>query len=671
MYKKIFLLILSAIMLLSCYLGCFTVSAQGNINPGSWVAVDGLGRTVANYEEVGDKDESKFVGMFYWTWHLSQSSGKKAYNVTEIINQYPEARNDWNHKAWVNTPSGTPYFWDEPMFGYYVNSDTYVVRKHAEMLADAGVDVIIFDCTNGTFTWPEGYNVIFKVFSEAKAEGVNVPQVAFMLNFAANTNSRTELKMLYGQIYSKAKYQDLWFYWEGKPLIMAHKQCLDLTNDKDKEISEFFTFRQNEPTYFAKDTKIAQEVWGWCSVYPQTKYGVRDDGSVEQMTVNVAQNASEYGLVAMNDYRGGVFGRGYAKGDYSYSFKYQNKDVVIDKNTENAYFYGLNFQQQWDYALQVDPDFIFITGWNEWIAGRHSEWQGTKNAFPDQYNAEFSRDIEPSRGILKDYFYYQLVSNVRKYKGVDAPEKATADKNVNKTIDINAADDQWADVLLSFDHYTGSTKERDSKGWGSYKYVSNTMRNDIVTSKVAYDANNIYFMVETLNDISSSSDPAWMRLLIDTDTTGVSSNWEGFEFIINRVSPNGNEAAVERSTGGWNFEQCGTAQFSVNGKRLQISVPRSALGLEKTVDFNFKWADNTRVDDATEDSGDIMDFYQYGDVAPGGRFAFRFSGAIVDVDDKGTSEKSGCGGSLGIATATMLIAFAAVVTLKRKNEEIK
>ena len=138
MYKKIFLLILSAIMLLSCYLGCFTVSAQGNINPGSWVAVDGLGRTVANYEEVGDKDESKFVGMFYWTWHLSQSSGKKAYNVTEIINQYPEARNDWNHKAWVNTPSGTPYFWDEPMFGYYVNSDTYVVRKHAEMLADAG-----------------------------------------------------------------------------------------------------------------------------------------------------------------------------------------------------------------------------------------------------------------------------------------------------------------------------------------------------------------------------------------------------------------------------------------------------------------------------------------------------------------------------------------------------
>lgn len=667
MCKKLFLLFLSAIMLLSCYLGGYSVSAA-NINPGSWAAVDGLGRTVAGYEEVGDKDEDKFVGMFYWTWHLSQSSGKKAYNVTEIINQYPEARNDWNHRAWLNTSSGTPYFWDEPLFGYYVNSDKYVVRKHAEMLADAGVDVIIFDCTNGTFTWPEGYNVIFKVFSEAKAEGVDVPQVAFMLNFAPNDDSRTELKMLYGQIYSKGKYQDLWFYWDDKPLIMAHKNCLDLSNNKDKEISEFFTFRQNEPTYFAKDTNISQKVWGWCSVYPQTKYGVREDGSVEQMTVNVAQNASEHGLVAMNDYRGGVFGRGYAKGDYSYTFKYKNEDVVIDKNTDNAYFYGLNFQQQWDYALQVDPDFIFITGWNEWIAGRHSEWQGTKNAFPDQYNAEFSRDIEPSRGILKDYYYYQLVSNVRKFKGVDSPSLATDDKNVNKSIDINSADDQWADVLLSYDHYIGSTKERNSVGWGSKKYVSNTMRNDIVTSKVAYDAENIYFMVETLNDLSDPSDPAWMRLLIDTDTTGISPNWEGFEYIINRASPNGNEAVIERSTGGWNFEQCGIAKLSVNGKRLQIAVPRATLGLEKTLDFNFKWADNTRADDATDDSGDIMDFYQYGDVAPGGRFTFRFTGATAQTGDNSKpAEKKGCGGSIGAVSTHIIVALAfAIIVTKKK-----
>ncbi|MBE7066839.1 MAG: hypothetical protein E7385_04735 [Ruminococcaceae bacterium] len=675
MSKKLFSLVLTFMIVISCFAG--TVQTQAaNINPGSWAAVDGLGRTVVSHADVGDKDNEKFVGIFYWTWHLSQSSGKKAYNVTEIINQYPEARNDWNHEAWKNTSSGTPYFWDEPLFGYYVNSDRYVVRKHAEMLADADVDVVIFDCTNGTFTWREGYTVLFEVFAEARAQGVDTPQVAFMLNFAPNEESKTELKLLYSDIYSKGKYQDLWFMWEGKPLVMAHPECLNLENKKEAEIAEFFTFRKNEPSYFVSDRTIDQNYWGWCSVYPQAKYGVREDGSVEQMTVNVAQNASEHGLVAMNDYRGGVYGRGYAKDDYSYSYTYKNETVTINKDTENAYFYGLNFQQQWDYALEVDPDFIFITGWNEWIAGRHQEWQSTTNAFPDQYNAEFSRDIEPSKGILKDYFYYQLVSNVRKYKGVDAPDLATEDKNVNKTININSSDDQWADVLLSFDHYTGSTIERDSKGWGTNKYESNTMRNDIVTTKVAYDNEYVYFMVETLEELTPSTDPAWMRLLIDTDHTGITPNWEGFEYIINRVSPNGFDASVEKSTGGWNFESVGTAKFSVQGKRLQIAVPREALGMtdtSKAPEFNFKWADNTRADNTTEDSGDILDFYQYGDVAPGGRFMFQFTGAIAktvidDTPEEPTSEGcTGCSGGNASAMIQVLFVAACALIIKKKK----
>lgn len=670
MYKR-FLFIVSCLLFISCFAGGVNTQAA-NINPGSWVAVDGLGRTVVSHADVGDRNTDKFVGVFYWIWHTSQSSGgKKAYNVTQVINQYPEARNDWNHHAWQNTASGTPYFWDEPMFGYYVNTDKYVVRKHAEMLADADVDVIIFDCTNGTATWPDGYNVLFDIFAKAREEGVDTPQVAFMLNFAANTNSQTELKALYKAIYSKEKYKELWFMWEEKPLIMAHKACLNLEDPTEAEIAEFFTFRQNEPSYFVDDTPIDKEAWGWCSVYPQTKFGVREDGSVEQMTVSVAQNANEHGLVAMNDYRGGVFGRGYAKGDYSYSYIYKNETVTIDKSTKDAYLYGLNFQQQWDYAREIDPDFIFVTGWNEWIAGRHDTWQGTTNAFPDQYNAEFSRDVEPSAGVLKDHFYYQLVDNIRKYKGVDAPELATEDKNVNKTIDINSTQDQWTDVLLSFDHYTGSTIKRSSRGWGDIRYKSETMRNDIVTSKVAYDNEYVYFMVETLNDISPSTDPAWMRLLIDTDSTGVTANWEGFEYIINRTSPNGGEATIEKSTGGWNFETMGTAKFSVQGKRLQIAVPRAALEMSdtsKAPSFNFKWADNTRKDGTGEDSGDILDFYQYGDVAPGGRFTFQFTNSLVTTPAvDGQSEASGCFGGNKAAMLQGALVIAFVLIIKKKK----
>jgi hypothetical protein len=145
---------------------------------------------------------------------------------------------------------------------------------------------------------------------------------------------------------------------------------------------------------------------------------------------------------------------------------------------------------------------------------------------------------------------------------------------------------------------------------------------------VAYDETYIYFMVETKDDLSASSDAGWMRLLLDTDPTGISANWEGFEYILNSVSPSGTEAVIERSKGGWDFEHVGTAKFSASGKRLQIAVPRSAVGLTdlSRLSFNFKWADNTLDPETKTDSGDIMDYYLYGDVAPGGRFMFAFNG---------------------------------------------
>ncbi len=41
---------------------------------------------------------------------------------------------------------------------------------------------------------------------------------------------------------------------------------------------------------------------------------------------------------------------------------------------EGAVNLGLNFDEQWRLAIEVDPKFIFVTGWNEWIAGRYTEW---------------------------------------------------------------------------------------------------------------------------------------------------------------------------------------------------------------------------------------------------------------------------------------------------------
>lgn len=607
--------------------------SQDDILPDTWAAVDGLGRTLSGYEDVGGVRNNKTVGCFYWIWFNHWRTYEPG-NITQIMAQNPEAKNDYSHSAWENK---TVLWWNEPLFGYYQGTDTYVLRKHAELLADAGVDVIFFDCSNGSLTFNDSYLLLCKVFEEAKADGVNVPKIAFLINFAAGDDAKLQLRTIYRSLYEKERYKDLWFYWEGKPLIMGHATSLDQTKTQEKEIADFFTFRINNPLYFQESFSYFDKVWGWCSAYPQTLHGVREDGSVEQVTVSVAQNIRTNGdgtqeMAAQNDPNGGLHGRGWAYGDYAYSYMKNGVSFTVHKGTKDAYLYGLNFQQQWDYALEVDPDFIFITGFNEWVAQRNQEWQGTANAFSDNFTDEYSRDIEPSKGALKDHYYYQMVENIRRYKGVQAPVVATSETNAQKTIDIFATEDGWADVSLAYNHYARSTQDRDVDGAKGTHYENHTMRNDIITSKVAYDAENIYFMVETLEDLTPSSDAAWMRLLIDTDPTGTTANWEGFEYIVNRVSPSDGKATVERSTGGWNWEQVGAVSFSVSGKRLQIAIPRSMLGLSDSTDlsFNFKWADNTREDGATEDSGDILDFYQYGDVAPGGRFMFSFTTSIPE-----------------------------------------
>ncbi len=642
--KKILALLLAALLLFTG-IG----SAAAAVSPSTWAAVDGLGRTLPLNGETGDIRDDKTVAMFYWTWHYPWTNNQPENNA-EMLRDCPEAANDFDHPYW-KTAEGMPHFWDEPLFGYYSDLDEYVLRKHAELLADAGVDVIFFDCSNNDGLFDEGYEKLYKVWSEAKAEGVNVPKVSFLLNFWGGDYLHSELTQLYEKIYSKGRYSDLWYYLDGKPMLLGSSSPLDPKTPEDKEILNFFTFRYCEPTYFTRRTPVSAKTWTWCSVYPQAKNGASLFG-VEQMAVSVAQNATDSELRAMNDPDRIIHGRSYSYGKYSYTYEYAGQTIKVDKNIENSLLYGINFQQQWDEALRVDPDIVFVTGFNEWIAGRFSTWEGTENAFPDQYSPEYSRDIEPSKGVLKDHYYYQLVGNVRRYKGTeDAP-----DVNARKTIDIYADASQWDGVLPVYEHYTGSTRERAHAGWGDTYYTAEAVRNDVVRAQVAYDEDNVYFLAECADTITSPTGDNWMRLFIDTDTTGVSDNWEGFEYVVNRLSPVGGKVSVERSDGGWSFTECGEGTMDLDGDTLQLAIPRSALGLDadERVAFNFKWADNNCSD------GDVTDFYVNGEAAPGGRFTFVFDSDSVKENGSSDSGIRGFFGRLRTLFEDMLVRLFSV-----------
>ena len=578
---------------------CLQSKAQ---SPGiSAIATDAVGRTLPGYEQAGAPKKDKFVGLFYWTWHTQQSKNNPPYNVAEYLSRDPKAIHDYNNPIWPKRKS--PWFWGEPLFGYYIDTDAWVLRKHAEMLADAGVDVIIFDCTNGNITWKESYMKLCEVFTQARKDGVKTPQIAFMLPFWVGVGGKEILREIYNDLYKPGKYKDLWFNWKGKPFVMGSPEFAEDIPDRKndpalkKELQQFFTFRTGQPVYNKGPEK--PDHWGWLEIYPQHGFVKKQDGGFEQVTVGAAQNwTKERGLTALN--ATGAFGRSYTHA----------KGHITDPGAVN---YGYNFQEQWERALEIDPEFIFITGWNEWIAGRYDVWQEQTNAFPDEFNQENSRDIEPMKGGHGDNYYYQMVSNIRRFKGVPAPQPASAPVSIG--VDGKFAD--WNKVTPAFTSHKGSTIHRNSEGWGSLHYTNNTGRNDIVLSKVARDNDHIYFYVETNKALTPKIDPAWMRLFIDTDLDK-NTGWEGYDFVINRINP-GKKAIVEKTDAAWNWQKAGEVDYAVNGNKLEIKVPKSLLGITGEPDFGFKWSDNM------QEQNNIMDFWINGDVAPAGRFNYHYT----------------------------------------------
>lgn len=571
--------------------------------PTTWAATDELGRTLPTYEETGAKKDGKTVALFYWSWHVSQDSGEPL-NIQGVMDEHPEIQNDFKSPIWPKTR--TVHFWNESIYGYYKTNDRWVLRKHAELLADAGVDVIFFDNTNGTFTFRDSYVHIFETFQQALDDGVKVPKISFLLPFGDKDSANTQMRALYQDIFQKGKYQQLWFYFEDKPMIMCNKSFVNASDDLGKQIRKFFTFRTPQPGYRVGN-KI-YDSWGWLSVYPQTMYMKKKEAGVEQMTVGVAinHNYKTHELSAMNGEN--IIGRTYtSKG--------------IDTR-ENAVKYGANFAEQFEYAISCDPKVIFITGWNEWIAGRYEEWCGVKNAFPDEFNDEFSRDIEPSKGRLRDNYYYQMVSYIRKFKGCDEIP-VYSDKD---TIDLNGAASQWDSVKASYIAYQNNVGDRDAKGYGSKYYTDNSGRNDFTDAKVASDNEYLYFMAQCAGDITPYTDKNWMNLYIDTDDNN--QGWETFDFVIGKKPADNNKAYLQKFTGtGYETADVSTVDYSVNGKQIVIKVKKADLNItDKDYKVCFKWTDNVQDEDGSgEFKGEILDFYRTGDVAPGGRFKYVYT----------------------------------------------
>ncbi|MEI2724828.1 MAG: hypothetical protein V9H26_15165 [Verrucomicrobiota bacterium] len=682
----------------------------------TWVATDALGREVPNFPEVPAPRAGRTVGIFYFLWHGAHVQGGP-FDVTKILAADPAAMQKPDSPRWG--PLHVPHHWGESLFGYYLTDDDGVLRKHAQMLSDAGVDVVIFDVTN-QITYRDYYRALLRVWSEMRRLGNRTPQVAFLTPFWDPAKVTREL---WRELYAPGLASELWFQWEGKPLILADPELLldreenkqqntpaelqadhtlgqsfkseraigavsvrcptyttpgsavtltllrggpggeriaaerfheigdnawlqlklkqplppgsyyleasepggrvgwwSHTEDKfargeafmdgkavagdrtlrlgfadgdTQQLLEFFTFRKPQPDYFQGPTK--PDMWSWLEISPQHVF-TNSAGEKEQISVGVAQNAVKGRLGSMSE--PDAQGR---------SFHHGATDTRPD-----AVRYGLNVTDQWARALKEDPRFIFVTGWNEWIAGRFAEFNGIKLPvmFVDQFDHEHSRDIEPMRGGHGDDYYYQFVSNIRRYKGA-RPLPTLA----SRPIQIDGRFDDWREVLPEFRDTIGDQVRREHRGWATnVTYRNDTGRNDIAAAKASWSKTAASFYVRTREPITPPAGTNWMVLFLDADAN-VKTGWLGYDFAINRAGA----GTLERNVGGnlsWSAK--GNVKWRVQGDELELVIPWKALGLKAPpAALDFKWADNCL------EHADWMDFTLNGDAAPNDRFNYR------------------------------------------------
>jgi hypothetical protein len=562
----------------------------------TWVATDALGRTLPGYDEVGGPKANRTVGMFYFLWHGLH--GTALYDNTKILQANPT-----NPRY---GPEHAFHWWGEPEAGYYKATDPWVIRRNASMLVDAGVDFLYLDATN-TFTYQAEYTALAREYLNIRAEGGKTPQFAFI----THASSPATMQKLYDDLYSKNIFSELWFEWDGKPLMLGYPD--QDGNSLAQPARDFFTFRES----WAWDA--GQDKWQWLDSSPQD-YGWHDNPSIpEQIPASLASHPT---LNIGTSHSNGV-------------------QPPIDQYRLTATTgQGQYFAEQMNRALRVDPEVLMVTGWNEWVAQRFlsngsSPFLGQilpagETYFVDAYNEEFNRDIEPMKDGHTDNYYYQLVDRIRRYKGVSAGQQAS----LPQTIAIDGNYSEWDSVGPEFRDTLGDTMHRDHDGWGGIHYTNTTGRNDFITSKVASDTANVYFFAETQDDITPHTDQNWMLLFIDADLDSA-TGWNGYDYAVNMDVVDSDTTTLKNTTDGMNWDTVGTLGYEVAGNMLEIEIPRSLIRqADESVSFNFHWSDNMQVPDA------IAEFFVSGDSAPNRRFdyhyeSFRLIDLTADFDEEG------------------------------------
>ena len=235
--------------------------------------------------------------MFYFLWHDRQ--GDRVLDVSRILAADHDALKKPQSPLWGGY--GTAHYWGEPLYGYYRSDDPWVLRRHAALLADAGIDTLIFDATNAV-TYRDQYMTLCDEFAAVRARRRSHTADRLHGPHGSRQNGRPNLsRSLQAELVSRTL------------VSLAGQAAAALRSGRRiaPEVRAFFTLR----TAYWPDAMVNTALaWHWEATYPQPYGFVTDPSKPEEVNVSVAQNLriSDGKPTCMSD--GNARGRGFHDG---------------------------------------------------------------------------------------------------------------------------------------------------------------------------------------------------------------------------------------------------------------------------------------------------------------------------------------------------------------------
>ncbi len=380
------------------------------------------------------------VGMFYLVWHAPAATAMSAivdaggalHTLEDVVRSNGALRyGDLYEKYGVEAQAMSLYWNVRPSLGFYCiyraragesgavpdcKDIGATTSTHAAQLVAAGIDHVVIDATNlvdvdkngGDLLQLRPTEVLFEEWAKLRAAGKKTPQIAVWNAIPAGA-----------------------VQWQ-KHLALYQNPAYDGLVLRDKKTNKKVFFAVDSQDARAPDPAILAQIAA-ANVEVQRMWTIAGtDASIDRwafMSYCQAGGKDTTSIIGAGDCAQPYTPKSTLGSAVAVAPSFQTGYGSLPNGSAGK-LAGTTFRRQWGTAFGVMPDYVFVSGWNEFVAqpqpnpyagdpfardvGLERDPEGQK-LFVDTFGAEYGRDIEPTAEYGTAY-YDLLRSCVRVYR---------------------------------------------------------------------------------------------------------------------------------------------------------------------------------------------------------------------------------------------------------------